>query len=214
MRIQPFIIFVCASLFLPLVAIAELVFEQDSLEIEASWSDERVQASFAFVNSGDTTVEILNVRTSCGCTAAKPTQTLYQPGERGTIEAAFDIGSRQGMQRNRILVSTNSGNHSLNLVVDIPVTWSIDNRVLVWRNHEKDEVKYARIQVNDPRIESVKLVETDDSYWEVELTKDDQDWLLSAVPQLYESQQRQVLRLLLQREDGSEVTANLMLRMF
>ncbi|MCC5835732.1 MAG: DUF1573 domain-containing protein [Opitutales bacterium] len=213
MRFQHFIS-VCASLLLPPALAAELVFEQDSVAIEASWSDERVRASFAFVNRGDSAVEIVNVRTSCGCTAAKPTQTLYEPGEHGTIDAAFDIGSRQGMQRNRILVETSSGIHSLNLAVDIPVAWSIDNRVLVWRSHEEGEVKHARVRINDPRIVSVELADSDAGYWKVELREEDQDWVFSAVPREYESQQRQALRLLLQREDGSGIAINLLLRMF
>lgn len=202
-----------AGLLLPSVLLAELVFEQDSLSIEADWSDERVSASFAFVNEGNTVVEIQNVRTSCGCTAAKPAQTRFEPGEKGSIEAEFEIGSRQGLQRNRIQVQTNEGTYHLNLAVDIPVSWTVDNRVLVWRAHEQGATKEARIEVKDPHIVSVELPEPNGSLWKMELREEDGAWILKATPEEFMPHQREAVRLRLQRQDDSDLSLNLFLRM-
>lgn len=205
---------VISVFLLPGFLLAELVFEEDSRIIDAQWEDERVPAAFYFVNSGDSVVEIRDIRTSCGCTAAKPAKTHFQPGESGTIEAEFVIGSRQGIQRNRILVQTSSGDYSLNLTVNIPVSWSIDNRILVWRAHEQQITKEARIEVNDPRIDSVELVDPNGSLWSMRIDKVDGGWALSAVPREFEPQQRQVVRLRMLSEDGTEISStNLFLRM-
>lgn len=47
-------------------------------------------AVLAFTNTGNSTLNILDVTTTCGCTAASLAKRSYAPGESGTIEVAFD----------------------------------------------------------------------------------------------------------------------------
>ena len=61
---------------------------------------------FAFENTGDATVEISEIKTTCGCTTAKLDKMNYAPGEFGVITGTFSVGSRQGMQEKKVRVMT------------------------------------------------------------------------------------------------------------
>lgn len=50
---------------------------------------EKIEGSIRFVNKGDAPVTITNVRTSCGCTAAKPNKDSYAAGD--TAEISYTI---------------------------------------------------------------------------------------------------------------------------
>ncbi len=49
----------------------------------------KVSVDFEFTNSGSADLEIINVKTSCGCTTATPEKTVYKPGEGGVIPVTF-----------------------------------------------------------------------------------------------------------------------------
>jgi hypothetical protein len=79
-------------------ALAGLEFEQVNLSDTVSPVLESYSYSFPFENKGKTPVEIVKVKSSCGCTTAKLDKMVYQPGEAGSIEGVFSKGSRVGKQ--------------------------------------------------------------------------------------------------------------------
>ncbi len=62
--------------------------EYDFGEME---NTETVEHDYVVRNEGSLPLELLNVRTSCGCTAASPTKTLLAPAEEGRIRVSFDL---------------------------------------------------------------------------------------------------------------------------
>ncbi|MBI5726590.1 MAG: DUF1573 domain-containing protein, partial [Ignavibacteriales bacterium] len=66
-----------------------------------------VDYTFAFKNSGKKDLEIKDIRTSCGCTAALVSQKLLKPGEAGTLKIEFDSSNRFGRMSRTISVTTN-----------------------------------------------------------------------------------------------------------
>lgn len=66
-----------------------------------------VEHDYVVRNEGTLPLELLNVRTSCGCTAATPTQTRLAPAEEGRIHVAFDLKNRSGRQEKLIIVTCN-----------------------------------------------------------------------------------------------------------
>jgi hypothetical protein len=54
------------------------------------YQGEKVEHVFHFRNSGDAPLNILKVRSSCGCTAALVSSTAIGPGEAGEVRATFD----------------------------------------------------------------------------------------------------------------------------
>ncbi|MCA9296202.1 MAG: DUF1573 domain-containing protein [Phycisphaerales bacterium] len=48
------------------------------------------QAEIGFTNTGDGTLKITEVKTTCGCTAASLPKYIYQPGESGMMSVSFE----------------------------------------------------------------------------------------------------------------------------
>lgn len=75
---------------------------------------------FSFLNTADKAVRILSVLPSCGCTAAKPEKTEYQPGEKGTVHTEFNPAGQSGLFRTAIVVNDDAGGkYILTLAADI-----------------------------------------------------------------------------------------------
>lgn len=201
------------SLAFAVVALsAGLIFEKDRVDKVADWDDTDVKAVFNFVNSSDEEVIIQRINTSCGCTAAAPAKRNYAPGESGSIEANFNVGSRQGMQSNRITVDTNQGSHQLMFRIEIPSAWVLSQRVLAWRAVEDNEPKEAQLQVLHPDVTDVVVMREAEG-WDVSLEKlNNNTWKIVAKPDSMERNQRQSLVLQMIRNDKPDLVANLFLR--
>ena len=66
-----------------------------------------VEHNYPIRNAGTLSLEIRNVRASCGCTAVKPSQSVIPPGGEATIGAKLDLRGRSGMQIKSITVDSN-----------------------------------------------------------------------------------------------------------
>lgn len=67
-----------------------------------------VQYEFDFSNDGDEELEITNVQTSCGCTAATiGEKDKYKPGEKGKIRVTFNSNGKVGKIEKTVLVQSN-----------------------------------------------------------------------------------------------------------
>lgn len=191
-----------------------LEFRTDLIEASAGWGDEQRTARFPFVNSSDRTITIQRVSTSCGCTAATPAKTVYASGESGEIEAVFTFGNRQGMQRNRITVQTDAGAYQLNFNVEIPVAWTLADRVLVWREVEGVQPRTTKFTVHDPSVTDVEVARDPDD-WTVRFDRADDEanvWTIEATPTEVRRGMRSNLVIRLKRGDDTDLFANLFLR--
>lgn len=135
-----------------MVCQGELEFEDRVWRETAGASEEKVEFSFPFENTGSTEVTITEVKSSCGCTTAKLDQKTYAPGESGEITGAFNIGSRQGLQRKTVRLATDSVAQPqilLTIEVNIPKLISIEPGMLLWRKGEVPDVKTLKIVPNE-----------------------------------------------------------------
>jgi hypothetical protein len=66
-----------------------------------------VSHTFKFINKGKATLDISNIKTSCGCTAALVSSKQIAPGKNGTIKIDLDTKNRQGRMSRTITVSSN-----------------------------------------------------------------------------------------------------------
>ncbi|RLD44529.1 MAG: hypothetical protein DRI86_07250 [Bacteroidetes bacterium] len=66
-----------------------------------------VKYSFDFTNEGKKTLNILKVKTSCGCTTTKLDVKTYKKGAAGKIDAIFNTRGRKGRQHKTITIITN-----------------------------------------------------------------------------------------------------------
>ena len=68
---------------------------------------EVVSHTFKFHNSGQATLEIIDIKTSCGCTAALVSSKQIAPGKDGTMKVDLDTKNRNGRMSRTITVSSN-----------------------------------------------------------------------------------------------------------
>ncbi len=66
-----------------------------------------VNHSFVISNNGGDLLKILDVRASCGCTAASPDKKELNPGESTNISVSFNSKGRKGPQTKIVTVTTN-----------------------------------------------------------------------------------------------------------
>lgn len=64
------------------------------------------QCFFEFSNIGDADLVIENIKSTCGCTVAQPSQTVIKPGQSSEISAVYKAGL-SGTAQKRITLYTN-----------------------------------------------------------------------------------------------------------
>ena len=69
---------------------------------------EKVKHTFLFSNSGDETLVVDRVKSSCGCTAALLSAKEIAPGEEGEISTTFDSSRFRGNIRKTVTLYTNA----------------------------------------------------------------------------------------------------------
>lgn len=85
----------------------KIVFETLSHDFGKLNPDQRVNCEFKFKNEGKGVLEIQNVKTSCGCTAALPDEKLIGPGESSSIKVQYHAGRGSGMVDKTVSVTPN-----------------------------------------------------------------------------------------------------------
>jgi len=124
----PLVLATCANL-----ALAGLSFEKTRLDLNVAPGTKALDASYAFQNTGNTPVKVLDIHTSCGCTVPELAKRNYEPGETGVLKVKFEVGDRQGLQSKTITLRTDAGEYALQLVANIPQRLVISPRLVVFR---------------------------------------------------------------------------------
>ncbi|MDR0927861.1 MAG: DUF1573 domain-containing protein [Ignavibacteria bacterium] len=104
------------AIFTAFVSLTVCSYAQPKLTIiggdEYSWGDVRpaqspLKASIQLKNEGDKDLYILNVKPSCGCTAAKPEKDTLKPNEVTAMNVEFSVGANTGVTQKNVLIETN-----------------------------------------------------------------------------------------------------------
>ena len=66
-----------------------------------------VEYTFKFENSGNSTLKIKDIKTSCGCTAALISSEVLKSGEQGTLKVELDTSKRKGKMSRTITIKSN-----------------------------------------------------------------------------------------------------------
>lgn len=122
-------------------------------EVDASLTDAEVTVVYAFTNTGPGEVAIRDIRTTCGCTAAKPDKTLYAPGEGGEIRAVFTIGSRFGRNVKKIHVLSSDAHEpvrELVLTVNVPELMRPSRSIVYWHVGREAGVQTVDLTAQSP----------------------------------------------------------------
>ncbi|MDQ8209029.1 DUF1573 domain-containing protein [Coraliomargarita sp. SDUM461003] len=150
---------------------AELKFERTLIEDTIAPDVKSYPFEFAFKNEGDSSVEISEIKTTCGCTTAKLDKMTYAPGESGVIKGDFSVGSRQGLQSKKVRVLTKDlaqPEIQLALKLDILQLVTMKPGLLLWRVGSEPAAKTLTITPNAGLGASVVSVECESADFVVE----------------------------------------------
>lgn len=132
------------SILLPLVARAELKWEQTQVELHPAVADKEAVGHFKYQNTGDKPIHFKSVHSSCGCTTAQTQKDVTQPGDKGEITATFKIGDRTGTQVKTVTVETDDPAHQttvLTLKAVLPELLQIQPAMITWNTGETPQAK-------------------------------------------------------------------------
>ncbi len=86
-----------------------MTFEKSEHDFGTINEGDVVETAFAFTNTGNTDLTILDARGSCGCTVPEyPKNTPIAPGETGEIKVKFDSANKPGNQLKTVTLTTNT----------------------------------------------------------------------------------------------------------
>jgi hypothetical protein len=100
----------------------KLVIEKNNFNFGKVEEGKIVDAKIGFVNSGKGVLEIIDVKTTCGCTAALLSSRKLNPGERGTLRIELDTSNREGNLTRTITLFSNDpaqNNQSITISANI-----------------------------------------------------------------------------------------------
>lgn len=157
MNCRPASVFAALSLILTPWVQAGLEFEKPVQSTVVKVSDTEIGTKFAFKVTGDKPVKITDIRTFCSCVKAQTLdgKMVFQPGESGVIDTAFEVGGFEGELKKEVQVTTDDpANPTTRLVLEVSIAslFEITPSQLVWMTGEPAEAKSVRIKVlgNDP----------------------------------------------------------------
>jgi len=93
---------------------------------------EVVKHIYVISNNGGDVLKILDVKASCGCTAANPDKKELKPGESTDLIVSFSSKGRKGPQNKTVTVKTNDPEKpsiSLTFKCNIVVNKTVENKV-------------------------------------------------------------------------------------
>lgn len=105
-----------------LVPATVLAFDADLKAAEAKAAETNLFFTFWVTNVCATNVLILNVSTSCGCTAAQSPSLpwLLQPGESGPIKVSLDVKGYRGILLKGVEITSTAGIKALVVRANLP----------------------------------------------------------------------------------------------
>ncbi|HLO41489.1 MAG TPA: DUF1573 domain-containing protein [Phycisphaerales bacterium] len=130
---------------------------------------EKTKFVIEFTNTGDGVLVINRVQPSCGCTAAKPDKTEYQPGEKGRIDGEFDPRNKEGAQAKTITIFTNDPEQPSTTVTFKSVVEplvKIEPKVLNFAKVDKNQGKtmFVTLTCGSPDFKATLATITDDRF--------------------------------------------------
>ena len=112
-----FNILAAACLVLALVgqagAVPRAVVDEPDFNFGPQHNNQSIDHTFVIRNEGDSTLEITNIRSSCGCTVGNVSSRSVEPGATSEITASYNLRGRQGRQRSTLTIETNDPNQRL-----------------------------------------------------------------------------------------------------
>ena len=129
---------------------AQMIVDGGTIEVHPSPEDSQALASFTFRNTGEVSVKIVKIETSCSCLSAVLDKQVYQPGESGQGSAEFKVASFVGRHEKSVQITTDHPTQpvwEIPFVLVVPVVIEIEPRTLQWWVGEEPEAKHCTVRM-------------------------------------------------------------------
>ncbi len=111
------------------------------------YEDVIVVDTIKFTNAGDKPLEIINIRTSCGCTATKLEKKVYEPGEEGEVIVQLNTRNFSGLVRKSVSIyvkDSEPSNVKVTLQANIKRKLDIEPRFIDFQGIQMDQTLHQR----------------------------------------------------------------------
>jgi len=131
----------------------EITFEKKKIDFGEINSGKVVDLEYMFENTGDETLIIKNINTSCGCTYTRLEKKEYEPGEKGVIPVKFFSKGYRGKVIKTVTVVSND---KTNPYLRLSLAGLIKLKDFSVAEVDKDVLNFGEIKINE--ILSKKVV--------------------------------------------------------
>lgn len=99
----------------------ELTFAEASFDFGQMTEGDVVSHTFAFTNTGEAPLKVMQANPSCGCTVPTFSEHPIAPGEQGEIVVKFNSTGKHGVQHKSVRLTTNTkkGNEVLRFTAQV-----------------------------------------------------------------------------------------------
>lgn len=118
-----------------LVAQAELQWEQKTISIQVHPVQVEERVTFHFTNAGTNAVDILSLKSTCGCLTPSMSTNRFEAGEAGTVDVVFNLRDKIGPQRKGVAVrSSDNPKQPVILYVETNIreAYTLSSKRLEW----------------------------------------------------------------------------------
>lgn len=135
----------------------EITFEKQKIDFGEINSGKVVDLEYAFENTGDETLIIKNINTSCGCTYTRLEKKEYEPGEKGVIPIKFfSKGYRGKVIKTVTVVSNDKANPYLRL----SLSGLIKLKDFSVAEVDKELIDFGEIKLNESSSQEIVIKNT------------------------------------------------------
>jgi len=172
---------------LTLNARAQLKFDETTIELHPTVSDQNAVAHFKYKNTGSKPIHINSVNTSCGCTVATLKSNDVPAGDSGEITATLNFGGHTGMLNKTVTVTTDDTNQPqtiLTLRAKIPMLLQIQPIFVWWKQDEEAKPKTITVTADaDAPVKKINVVSSDPEIaTKVEAGSGPKEWKIDVSP--------------------------------
>jgi len=126
---------------------AELVWEHTTIAVAAQPGQKEATAVFKFTNRGAVPIEITDVHANCGCTAAKPAKTRFEPGEAGELPATMTLSGASKVVSVQVKTDQATSSYALSFQVNVFQPAQMMPRLVFWKLGEDPSAKPLTVKL-------------------------------------------------------------------
>lgn len=155
-------------------AAPRIEFDERAWDFGAIFQHEEASHVFKFRNTGNATLKIGKVKTTCGCTAALPAKTEIAAGDEGEIRVTFRAGTMRDHIVKHIYVDTNDPVQprvSLDLTGLVKVELEVVPQGIYFGRLRVGEAMKRSIDLYSPEVPNFSILEVRSSHPALRVSK-------------------------------------------